>query len=159
MFSTVADYFWNYVVEPFESGFSLMLLYWGRSAKFCWMINELNFPLRCFAKVVLINSNFTLFIQFGSVTFRFTLNTLIICIIYIVEKTACYISRQTPPISWKISLIVEAESHRRSSTSLPSKLNLCFPPVSSLSLSLNLWLFNRWTQLDLDALPFSIMKP
>jgi len=27
------------------------------------MINELNFPLRCFAKVVLINSNFTLFIH------------------------------------------------------------------------------------------------
>jgi len=25
--------------------------------------NELNFPLRCFVKVVLINSNFTLFIH------------------------------------------------------------------------------------------------
>ena len=40
--------------------------------------------------MVLINSNFTLFIQFGSVAFRFTLNTLIICIIYIVGKTGCY---------------------------------------------------------------------
>jgi len=43
-----------------------------------------------FVKVVLINSNFTLFIQFGSVTFCSTLNTLIICIIYIVGKTGCY---------------------------------------------------------------------
>jgi len=43
-----------------------------------------------FEEIVLINSNFTLFIQFGSVAFRFTLNTLIICIIYIVGKTGCY---------------------------------------------------------------------
>ena len=28
-------------------------------------------------RLILINSNFTLFIQFGSVAFRFTLNTLI----------------------------------------------------------------------------------
>jgi len=38
--------------------------------------NELNFPLRCFVKVVLINSNFTLFMLQCRVAFRLTLNTL-----------------------------------------------------------------------------------
>jgi len=38
--------------------------------------NELNFPLGCFAKVVLINSNSTLFMLQCRVAFRFTLNTL-----------------------------------------------------------------------------------
>ena len=45
-----------------------------------------------FGRVVLINRNFTIFYEFErSVISRFTSNTLIICIIYIVGKTGCYI--------------------------------------------------------------------
>ena len=40
-------------------------------------------------------------------TFRFTLNTLIICIIYIVEKTGCY---KFHPIKTERYIIVSVEN-------------------------------------------------
>jgi len=89
LFSIVMYCFMNYVVEPFELRFSLIVvLGWGRGAKIveqsCWIWN--NFPLRykwIFDQVVLINSNLLYLCFKSSVTFRFTSNTLIICIIYI----------------------------------------------------------------------------
>jgi len=87
---------WTMSLNPFGIRFSLSCYVEAVVPKIVEPVVDFEIIFRCdvkwiFDRVVLINSNFFLFIEFKcSVISRFTLNTLIICIIYIVGKTGCY---------------------------------------------------------------------